>query len=555
MVSLYDMILERNPHLREYIREFEKATGIAPKFYEQLTHDLSRADKPNVLYPVGDPIFIHIFELEGQGRQYNAIEPSLTDEEDEKRKAILADILRLAPFEPVHTTRQEFEQTIDKLLKVTTIVGGGGEGGDAGSGEEGLGGFFQRIKSKAVSLTEEQFRRISYRIKRDIIENGILEPLIRDPYIEDIHSIGEKSIHIIHKVFGMLSTNLNFKDKDDLEYFLRGMSERIGKPVSDAHPIIDAALPDGSRINIIYSDDVSKQGSSFTIRKFAEKPPTMPQLIKWGTFSAEMAAYLWLCLEHGMSIFMSGETASGKTTSLNAMLTFVSFRKKIFTAEDTPEVIVPQPIWQRLITREAGPEDSRVVLFDLVKAALRSRPDYIIIGEIRGQEGAAAFQAMQTGHAVMATFHASSITKMIQRFTGDPINVPIRFMDNLNLACFQELVYSGGRILRRCSGIEEIIRYSKQKDGVLTRAVFTWDPVTDKHHFRGMYNSHILEGKIAPKLGMEDPRVIYVELKKRQAILQALVDNNVFAYDEVNGIFRDYSKLGYDGIPKKYLPK
>jgi flagellar protein FlaI len=350
----------------------------------------------------------------------------------------------------------------------------------------------------------------------------------------------------------MVPTNIRFKDTTSLEYFLRSMSERIGKPVSDSKPIVDAALPDGSRINIIYSDDVSKLGPSFTIRKFGEKPPTMPQLVKWGTFSAEMAAYLWLCLEHGMSIFVSGETASGKTTSLNAMLSFIDFKKKIYTAEDTPEVVVPQPVWQRLVTREAGPEESRVELFDLVKAALRSRPDYIVVGEVRGKEGAVAFQAIQTGHAVLSTFHASSIQKMIQRFTGAPINVPIRFMDNLNVALFQEIIYSEGRIIRRCSSIEEILRYSAQKGGVLTRAIFRWDPVTDTHHFRGMYNSHILENKIAPRMGMEDVRDIYKELFARARIIQKMVDKNVLDYDTVNAIFMEYSDKGFDGIPAEF---
>ena len=329
------------------------------------------------------------------------------------------------------------------------------------------------------------------------------------------------------------------------------MSERIGKPVSDSKPIVDAALPDGSRINIIYSDDISREGASFTIRKFAEKPPTIVQLVKWNTFSSQMAGYLWLCLEYGMSIFMSGETASGKTTSLNAILSFINFRKKIFTAEDTPEVIVPHEVWQRLITRESGPADSRIDLFELVKSALRSRPDYIIIGEVRGKEGSVAFQAIQTGHAVLSTFHASSIQKMIQRFTGDPINVPIRFMDNLNLAIFQEIIYDEGRIIRRCSTIEELLSYSKTKGGVLTRGVFKWDPITDKHHFTGMYNSHILENKIAPKMGLEDRKDIYAEMQKRAHVIEKMLEHNIVDYDSVNDVFRMYSEGGWDAIPSE----
>jgi flagellar protein FlaI len=377
--------------------------------------------------------------------------------------------------------------------------------------------------------------------------------VVRDPYIEDIHCIGVKEISIVHKVFGMLKTNIAFSDELELEEYLRRTSEAIGKPVSDSKPIVDAAMPDGSRINIIYSDDISKLGSSFTIRKFSEHPPTVVQLVKWNTFSSELAAYLWLCLEYGMSIFVSGETASGKTTSLNSMLSFINFNKKIYTAEDTPEVIVPQPVWQRLITRDSGPEDSRVDLFELVRTALRSRPDYIVIGEVRGKEGSVAFQAIQTGHAVLSTFHASSIQKMIQRFTGEPINVPIRFMDNLNVALFQEIVYDEGRIIRRCSTVEEVVKYSKEKGGVLTRAVFKWDPITDIHHFTGMFNSHILENKVAPKMGLENPKDIYKEMERRAKIIERMVDDNLIDYDAVNKIFANYSEKGYGGIPEQYL--
>jgi flagellar protein FlaI len=264
-----------------------------------------------------------------------------------------------------------------------------------------------------------------------------------------------------------------------------------------------------------------------------------------------MAAYLWLCLEYGMSLFVSGETASGKTTTLNAMLSFINFKKKVYSAEDTPEVVVPHEVWQRLITRETVFDEAKVELFDLVKTALRSRPDYIIVGEVRGKEGSAAFQAMQTGHAVLSTFHASSIAKMIQRFTGDPINVPIRFIDNMNLALFQEIVYDEGRIKRRCSALEEIIKYSKEKGGILTRTIFEWDPIRDKHYFTGMYNSYILEHKIAPKMGLEFSKDIYTELDRRERVIRSMVENNILGYDEVNDIFKMYSDSGWEGIPKE----
>lgn len=532
-------VLSRNPHLKDYISNFKKEHGEEPGFFETLTEDMVKLKKPNVIYPVGDPIFIHVYHLEGTERSYVAIEPVLSESEKQKMKEIMALILNLAPQEPHYKSKFEQSQAIDKLIGKTTITG--------------KPGFLDSFRTRRIKVSKDQLDRIGYHIKRKLIANDILEPMIRDPYIEDIHAIGTKRIAIVHKVFQMLITNIHFDTELELEEYLRRTSETIGKPVSDSKPIVDASMEDGSRINIIYSDDISKHGSSFTIRKFSEKPPTIIQLVKWNTFSSEIAAYLWLCLEYGMSMFVSGETASGKTTSLNSMLTFINFNKKIYTAEDTPEVIVPHKVWQRLVTRESGPSESQVDLFSLVKSALRSRPDYIVIGEVRGAEGSVAFQAIQTGHAVLSTFHASSIQKMIQRFTGEPINVPIRFMDNMNVALFQEIVYDEGRIIRRCSTIEEVIKYSKAKGGVLTRAVFKWDPITDIHHFTGVFNSHILENKIAPKMGLENSKDIYKELERRAKIIDRMAEDNVIGYDDVNKIFSAYSELGFAGIPQKYL--
>ncbi|RLF60611.1 MAG: hypothetical protein DRN37_02455, partial [Thermoplasmata archaeon] len=486
-----DTALEKNPHLREYLERISRE-GAAPSFVPSLSEDMAYLKRVNIIYPVGDPIFIHILSTDEGGREYRVVEPSLNKEEYSRLDRIKERILELAPTHtPDEEAPEEMEKRIGELFESVTYT------------KESRQSFLDRIRGKGIPVGSAERGRMLYKLRRDLVRGGLIEPLLRDPYLEDIHAVGLKNISVVHKVFGMLKTNLKFPSEKELDLFIRSTSERMGRPVTDARPIVDGALPDGSRMNIIYSEDVSKGGPSFTIRKFFEKPPTMPQLVKWGTFSTKMAAYLWLCLEYGMSGFVSGETASGKTTTLNAMLSFINFRKKIYSAEDTPEVVVPHEVWQRLITRETVFDEAKVELFDLVKTALRSRPDYIIVGEVRGKEGSAAFQAMQTGHAVLSTFHASSIAKMIQRFTGEPINVPIRFIDNMNLALFQEIIYDEGRILRRCSAIEEIIKYSKEKGGVLTRTIFEWDPVRDRHYFTGMYNSYILEHKIAPKMGLE----------------------------------------------------
>ena len=527
-----EVAMARNPHLRRYVEEFVKKTGKFPEFYAQLSRDMKDIKYPNILYPVGDPIFIHIYGDLNTEKRYIVIEPRITRPEEERKYELLKDkILELAPEKKIPEDSEEFERFLDDLMdEALSKIGGG---------------LFNR---RRVSFTAEEVAKFRYLLKRDIVGIGPLEPLMRDPYIEDIHIIGANYVSLIHKIFDAMETNITFGDNLRLADYFKNLSERMGRPVSDKNPIVDGTLPDGSRINIIYSPDVSIQGPSATIRKFSATPLSVVQLVKWNTFSAEVAAYLWLALEYGMSVFVCGETASGKTTTLNSIIPFIKPDAKIYTAEDTPEVVVPHKNWQRLTTRERGPEESRVTLFDLLKAALRSRPNYIIVGEIRGAEGAIAFQAMQTGHPVMATFHAGDVRKMIQRFTGSPINIPVTFIDNLNIALFQQAVYVRGRFLRRVLSVVEIEGYYEELGGVATRNVFEWDSVTDRHIFRGMNNSYILERKIAEVAGYEDPKEIYNELFLRARIIKRMAELGITDYYAVHREIKAFYEKGIEGL-------
>ena len=542
------------PHVGDWVRDFESRYGSRPIYYGPLDRDAKKERPYNLIYAAKEPIFIHIYEPpeddEGKGGQilWFGLEPQLGEEEENIRRELVETLLQEAPTAPTFTTDSEFENILEQMIDRFTILDS-----EVSSAVRRQGRFWEMIgmDDKRLVVSTEQRDRLQYIVIRDLIRNGPLEPLLSDEMLEDIHSIGLKHIHMDHKVFGMVTSNIRFREREILSRYLRAMSERIGRPVSDNKPIIDGALLDGSRINIIFSDDVSMLGPSFTIRKFAEETISIIQLIKWGTISAQVAAYIWICLEYGMSVLVSGETASGKTTTLNAILPFIDHNVKIYSAEDTPEVKVRHKIWQRLVTRDSKNEESRVEMFDLLKAALRSRPRYIIIGEIRGVEGATAFQAMQTGHPVIATFHASSIVKMIQRFTGDPINVPIRFFDNLNFAIFQEVVEApGGGIARRVTGIDEVIGYNKHSDGVLTRGMFEWDPVKDKHYFRGMFQSHLLENKIAAMAGFSNKRDIYDEMLRRAAALDRMADRDLTHYDDVFDLLGIYYNNGFESFDR-----
>ncbi|SNQ58885.1 type II/IV secretion system ATPase subunit [Candidatus Methanoperedens nitratireducens] len=372
-----------------------------PDFFPKLSKDIVDIPVPSIIYPVGDPIFIHLKgDKATREIQYIAIEPMMTEGEQKKYSQIMDSLLEKAADEIVPENEEQLKKLMMKLLNESVHI----------EGKILSTNFLDKLLGeKLIDISSDEYDKISYYIERNISGQGAIEPVIRDPYLEDIHSIGVSGVYVVHKILGMLHTNITFGTQDNLSHWIHTIGERIGRPVSDARPIIDGTLPDGTRINAIYSTDISRKGSSFTLRKFMEIPASISQLIKWGSIDANLASYLWLLLENQMSIFFSGETASGKTTMLNAALPFISRKAKMYSVENTAEVSPPQAAWQQLITREEGPKESQVDTFTLLKVALRSRPNYIIVGEIRGEEGAVAFQAMQTGHAVLATFHASSV--------------------------------------------------------------------------------------------------------------------------------------------------
>lgn len=531
MSDTLDEAISRNPHLHQYLMEYRNRTQLTPEFMPVPDNSLKDLTSLNVIYPVGDPIFIHVYQENGV-KIYSPIEPILSMEENDFMEEVLNILLAHAADLPPPENDEILEKNLDELYKKVVTVGSA-----------------NKAKRFSATVLPEMYDKLLYNIKREVIGLGPIEPLIRDTHIEDISGIGAMDVFIVHKIFGSIATTITFGTNDRLGLYSKRLSERVGRPVSDKTPIVDATLPDGSRLSIVYSNDVSARGPSFTIRKFADIPISVVQLIKYNTMSAEEAAYLWLALEYGQSVFICGETASGKTTVVNSILPFIRPESKIFSAEDTPEIRAPHPAWQQLVTRERGAEESRVTLFDLLRTALRSRPNYIIVGEIRGAEGSMAFQAMQTGHPVISTFHAASVRKMIQRFTGTPINIPVTFMDNLNIALIQQAVYVDGKFLRRTTSINEIEGYFEELGGVSTKQVFQWDPSSDTHSFRGMNNSYVLEKRIAATAGLPDPKMIYDELFKRAKILSYLARNGITSYYEVFELIKRFYTKGDVGLP------
>ncbi len=532
----------RRPHLREHLKKFRQITGEFPVLIDEPSAEYE-TDHPNVLYPVGGPIFSHIYGDVGAKMQYFTVEPTLSEEEQEVFQTVKDSLLRRSTSKTAPENDAEYDDQIEELLQEATHIKG-----------DDLENFLDRLKVQfhpgIQEIPQETYENIRYRLNRDIVGLGPLEPVMRDPANEDIHVIGPNECYVDHGTYGMVETTVDFGTQEEFDSWLSNMGERIGNPMTDAEPIIDSTLPDGSRLNVIYSDDVSVKGPSLTIRQGDEVPLSVTQITNWGTLSPQLAAYLWLCLENERTVFVVGETASGKTTTLNSIMSFIPRDSKIYTAEDTAEVLPPHDTWQQLLTRESRSEDSADVdMFNLVEAALRSRPEYIVVGEVRGEEGRMAFQAAQTGHPVMLTFHASDIVSMIQRFTGDPINVPETFMDNADVALFQNRVKQGDDVLRRVTSVQEIEGYSDQMDGVVTRQVFYWDPVEDEIVFQGMNNSYVLEEQIATLLGYADTRDIYDDLEFRSNIIERMIQENILEYHEVNSTIDQFQRDGVEGLP------
>jgi len=346
-------------------------------------------------------------------------------------------------------------------------------------------------------------------------------------------------------LYGSLETNVEI-NMGEVDYLLRSISERYGKVLSYTHPIIDIHLPDGSRFNIVFGEDISLKGSNFTIRKFSEEPISVAHLIRWGTFSQELAAYLWMLLDVGISCFFCGETASGKTTSLNAFLGFVKSDSKIVSIEETPEVNIFHKNWVREVTRlHTG---TKVTMFDLLKAALRQRPDYIIVGEIRGEEGRIAFQGIQTGHPVVSTMHAGDLGQLFQRLTSHPINVPKSHMNGLNVAIFQARVRRGNKLIRRITSVNEIISYEEKESRLNYLPTFNYDPDTD--HLRSVGSSFLLESKVLDFRGWGKEKIkdLYEELKVRTEILRYLSEN----YPRYINVWKTVITVQNNGVQEVY---
>jgi flagellar protein FlaI len=523
----FQQAVRNNPHLLVYLHMLPLQTvSDIPQYHPTPSRKLGDDKAPNYIYPSNNnEVFIHIYKQPNDARHsYIPIEPCLTNDYSDLSRKVEDKLLELRSDMLDITSDGDKRAHLLKYVDRVTVSQNNRTTKD--------NSILHNLKKggaqvKPLKLTPQELAAVRYLFVRDKYGLGVLEPLISDPYIEDISCSGLGNVFIEHKIFKSVKSALVFENAEELDQFVLWLAERIKKPITFRAPISDATLPDGSRINIVFGKQISKRGSNFTIRKFAGTPTSIFELIDFGSLNYQMLAYMSLIIANGMNVFVSGETASGKTTLINALTAFIPPLAKVVTIEDTPELQVPHKNWIREVVQTTRTDDNSdaVNMFDLLRAALRQRPNEIIVGEIRGPEGNVAFQAMQTGHAVMATFHAASVEKLIQRITGNPISVPKSYVDNLNVVILTSMVkLPNGKMGRRVTGINEIVTYDPSLDAFTFIEAFKWNEEKDMFEFPGFMTSDMLENRIAHKYGItgKNKQRIYAEMDRRARILEKL---------------------------------
>lgn len=369
------------------------------------------------------------------------------------------------------------------------------------------------IRQFDPDITDDRAAILNYYIERDLSGYGPLEVLMQDPALEDLSCNGnDLPVFIFHRTYGSLPTSIYFTE-GELNQFVLKLAQKANKQMSLSNPMVDATLPNGARIQITYSEVVSTKGSSFTIRKFRAEPMTPLDLIRFGTYDARTLAFLWLAIEHRKSLLVVGGTASGKTSTLNAVSLFIPQNAKVVSLEDTREIQLPHRNWLPTQTRELNAEGIKgdIDLFSLLKACMRQRPEYIIVGEVRGVEAQTLFQAMNSGHSTLSTIHAGSVHEAINRLTHDPINVPPVMFQALDLVVVQSIYTLGKTRIRRCLSIHEI---EVTRDGeIKPLPLFEWDIQNDT--FRKVFQTSKVLNEIAFHCGWDEKELEH-QIKKRE---------------------------------------
>ncbi len=394
--------------------------------------------------------------------------------------------------------------------------------------------FNKALSYLSPSMDPKIVEVLKYYIIRDFMGLEIIEPLLNDKQIEDISCDGVKiPIYVYHRDprLGSLRTNIQFNTMDDLDSFVNKLAERCGRTISVSKPLLDGTLPDGSRIQTTLSSDIARRGSNFTIRLFTEKPMTPIDIINFGTCDIRMMAYFWFLIEHGSSFLVSGGTATGKTSILNALSMFIKPQMKIISIEDTAELKLPHSHWVPEVARTPISEEGKVDMFELLRESLRQRPDYIIVGEVRGKEVYVLFQQMAVGHPGLSTIHAESFNKLLDRLTSPPIELPVNLIQSLDAVLFVKRVKKDRKYIRRINSVTEIVDFDERTKKPVINELFKWNPKTDTFPCGG---SHVLE-KISNNTGMA-AKEVQEDIAKKAIVIEWMRDSGIKDYRKIGAI-------------------
>jgi flagellar protein FlaI len=389
-------------------------------------------------------------------------------------------------------------------------------------------------------LPDVSWYKILYHAERDLVGFSRIDAFMRDPNIEDISCDGvNRPVYIWHRNYESIESNVHFENDEELDNIVVKLVHMAGKHVSSAFPIVDASLPGKHRLAVCFRREVTPFGTAFTIRKFREDPYSIIDLIKIGTFSEEMAAYFWVCLENSASIMVLGGTAAGKTTALNALACLIKPGSKLVTIEETAELNLPQENWVSMIARQSyglgGSNIGEVTLFDLVKTSMRHRPDILIVGEVRGQEAYALFQALATGHGGMCTMHAENLDSAIKRLTQKPMDISPSYIPLMNVILSIRRVHlvknNERKTYRRVINVNEIADYEDY------RCTFKWNPIKDE--YQPLLDKSVMLPSISERSGIGKKELL-AEIEKRKNMLQWMNERNIRSYKDVAAIIAEY---------------
>ncbi len=494
-----------------------------PKYFINIP-SFKDIEKVNVKYPLIEPLAYANIKWNPVQKElvYHVLEPVLSPKEKEDLEKIKNSLvkvidIKLSDMKNEYKAIKYLEKNVKSILEDLDLI-----------------------------VSPETYIKIMYYIFRDFIGLNEIEPLMHDPYIEDIGCDGLNTpIYIVHRKFGSIKTNIVYKDLDYLSNFVIKLSERCGRYISYSRPLLDGSLPDGSRVQATLAKDVTTKGPTFSIRRFRENPISPIELINMGTVSPGIMAYLWTAVQYGSSMLICGGVATGKTTILNCITMFIPPEQKIVSIEDTRELNLPHENWIPAVSRmgfgisEESKSYGEVNLFDLLKESFRQNPDYVIVGEVRGKEAYVMFQGIASGHPSIGTIHAGSMDDVMKRLSTPPIELSPSLIESLDLIVVMIHAREKGKSARRVKEIVEISSIDPKTGMVHTVRPFFWIASIDSFEQKLM-ESNLIQ-KISREKGIPYEKLLK-EINMKARILEWMQRHNITKFSDVSKIINLYYK-------------